>query len=121
MKITVDSRKDITVLTVRGKLVLPGEVELRQQIEAALASGANKILVNLGGVRTMDSSAIGLLVAAHDSVRQQSGTMKLCALRGKILSLVHMTELHRVFEIFETEEEALASFEHPESATAEAG
>lgn len=111
MNIDVQQRGDVTVLTPKGKITIGvGDVALRDAVQQALESGATKILLNLGAVTTIDSSGIGELVSAYTRVTNRGGKLKLMSLPAKVQDVLFITQLISVFEIYDTEEEALASF-----------
>ena len=111
--ITISERQagDVTILDLAGKVTIgEGSVALRTTIRRLLGEGKNKILLNLGGVGYIDSSGIGELVSSFTAVNKEDGTLKLLNLTQKIQDLLAITKLLTVFDVFENEGEALASF-----------
>ncbi|HMO79614.1 MAG TPA: STAS domain-containing protein [Pyrinomonadaceae bacterium] len=103
---------DVTILDLEGKVTIgEGSVALRNAIRRLLGEGKNKILLNLGSVGYIDSSGIGELVSSFTAVNKEGGVLKLLNLTQKIQDLLAITKLLTVFEVFENEAEALASFE----------
>ena len=82
---------------------------LREQSKALLAQGERNFVLNMLDVPWLDSSGLGEVFACFKRAREREGAVKL-VLRGKSYSLFTITELDRVFEIFDTSEEAVASF-----------
>ncbi len=102
---------DVTVVDVVGRITLgEGASTLRDSIRAAVAKGNKKILVNLGEVSYIDSSGIGELVSAFTSVTNQGGVLKLLGLTKRVKDLLQITKLYTVFEVFDSETSAVASF-----------
>ncbi|MEP6849601.1 MAG: STAS domain-containing protein [Acidobacteriota bacterium] len=102
---------DITVLDLDGKVTIgEGSVALRTAIRRLLGEGKNKLLLNLGGVGYIDSSGIGELVSSFTAVNKEGGTLKLLNLTQKIQDLLAITKLLTVFDVYENEAEALASY-----------
>jgi anti-sigma B factor antagonist len=102
---------DVTILDMDGKVTIgEGSVALRSAIRRLLGEGKNKILLNLGGVAYVDSSGIGELVSSFTAVNKEGGTLKLLNLTQKIQDLLAITKLLTVFDVFENEGDALASF-----------
>ncbi|NCO69138.1 MAG: STAS domain-containing protein [Acidobacteria bacterium] len=102
---------DVRILEIEGKVTIgAGDVELRRQIEESVAAGHNKILLDLKGVSHMDSSGIGEMVGCYTTVARRGGQMKLLNLTQKITDILQVTQLITVFDVFDTEKEALASF-----------
>lgn len=102
---------DVTILDLSGKITIgEGSVALRNAIRRLLGEGKNKILLNLGSVGYIDSSGIGELVSSFTAVNKESGQLKLLNLTQKIQDLLAITKLLTVFDVFEDEGEALASY-----------
>ena len=102
---------DVTVLDLDGKVTIgEGSVALRNAIRRLLGEGKNKILLNLGGVGYIDSSGIGELVSSYTAVNKEGGVLKLLNLTQKIQDLLAITKLLTVFDVYESEADALASY-----------
>lgn len=111
MKSAVREFADVRVLDLEGKITIgSGDVQLRQLVEESLQSGRTKILLNLKGVTHIDSSGIGEMVGCFTTVARRGGAMKLVNLPAKINDLLQVTQLITVFDVFDNEAEALASF-----------
>jgi len=102
---------DVTILDLEGKVTIgEGSVALRSAIRRLLGEGKNKILLNLGSVGYIDSSGIGELVSSFTAVNKEGGSLKLLNLTQKIQDLLAITKLLTVFDVYDAEAEALASF-----------
>jgi anti-sigma B factor antagonist len=102
---------DVTVVDLSGKITIgEGSVHLRETIRKMLDGGTRKILLNLGDVSYVDSSGIGELVSSYTTTSNQGGQLKLLNLTRKIQDLLMITKLLTVFEHFDNEDSAVASF-----------
>ena len=102
---------DVTILDLTGKVTIgEGSVALRTTIRRLLGEGKNKLLLNLGGVGYIDSSGIGELVSSFTAVNKEGGVLKLLNLTQKIQDLLAITKLLTVFDVYDSEAEALASY-----------
>lgn len=102
---------DVTILDLEGKVTIgEGSVALRGSIRRLLGEGKNKILLNLGKVGYIDSSGIGELVSSFTAVNKEGGSLRLLNLTQKIQDLLAITKLLTVFDVYDEEAEALASF-----------
>ncbi len=111
MEITKRQRQDITILEPKGKITIgKGDVALRDSIQQVLDSGGRKILIDLGATKKMDSSGLGELVAAHATVTERGAELRLMNLSRKLKNVLGITQLITVYDIFDDEEEAVASF-----------
>ncbi len=103
---------DVTILDMSGKVTIgEGSVALRTAIRRLLGDGKKKILLNLGSVGYIDSSGIGELVSSFTAVNKENGTLKLLNLTQKIQDLLAITKLLTVFDVYDSESDALSSFE----------
>lgn len=102
---------DVTILDLSGSIRMgEGCIALRNSIRALADGGKNKILLNLAGVKNVDSSGIGELIANYTSLTRDGGELKLLSLTEKIRDLLVITKLLTVFDAYESEPEALATF-----------
>jgi anti-sigma B factor antagonist len=102
---------DVTILELSGKITIgEGSVQLREAVRKLLDDGKKKILLNLGDVAYVDSSGIGELVSSYTTTNNNGGQLKLLNLTKKIQDLLMITKLLTVFETFDNEDSALASF-----------
>ena len=111
MKATSRDVNGVEIIKLEGKITIgSGDSQLREVIGNALNSGKNKVLLDMSGVTTIDSSGIGELVGSYTTVTNRGGTLKLLHLPAKLNELLHVTQLITVFEVYENEQEALKSF-----------
>ena len=83
--------------------------ELMKMVEAA---GVRRMLINMDNVRYLSSAVLGKLVSLHKALKVNNGEMKLCNIAPTIFEVFEITRLDRVFDIFNSESEALDAF-HP--------
>ena len=102
---------NVTVLDLKGKLTLgEGDELLKDKINSLVQQERKSILLNLEGVPYIDSAGLGEIVRTYTTVSRQGGKLKLVHLTKRIQDLLSITKLLTVFETFESEQEALASF-----------
>ena len=103
---------DVTILDLRGKMTLgEGETLLKAKIKSVIQRGGHrKLLINLQAVPYIDSSGLIEIVRSYAIVSRQGGKLKLYNLTARIQDLLAITRLMTVWEIFEDEASALASF-----------
>lgn len=102
---------DITILALMGKLTLAeGRDLFKDKVGDVVQAGHNKLLIDLTEVPYVDSAGLGELVRTYTAVNRSGGQLKLLGLAKRIKDVLALTKLLTVFEIFETEEEALDSF-----------
>ena len=114
LPMTITERRvgDVTILELDGRLVLDhGETTLRTWVDRIVAEGCVKIVLDLQKVTLLDSADIGMLVSKYLTVHRRGGGLKLLHLTLRSDYLMHITKLFSVFEIFESEVEAIRSFD----------
>jgi anti-sigma B factor antagonist len=112
MKIELRTIGDIRILDCSGKITLgEGTMTVRNMVRDILKEDGKKIVLNLGDVNYIDSSGIGELVSTYTTVTSNGGQLKLLNLTKKIQELLQITKLLTVFQVFEDERAALASFD----------
>ena len=103
---------DVTILDMSGEVRIgEGSIALRDAIRKLSGEGKTKLLLNLGGIKYVDSSGIGELIANYTTVSRQGGQLKLLNLTDRIQNLLVITKLLTVFDVYEDEATALKSFE----------
>ena len=113
MALSIASREidGVTVLDLSGRITLgEGSVQLRDAVRDLIAKGQKNILLNLGDVNYIDSSGLGELVSAFTTAKNQSAGLKLLSLSKKVHDLLQLTKLYTVFDIYDDEAIAIASF-----------
>jgi len=111
MKIAKRQVGGVDVLDLIGKLTIGvGDVQLREAVVAALEGGSQKIVINLDSVKTIDSSGLGELIRCKVTASAKEADVKLLNVNLKARKLLTMASLVGVFEMFDDEEKAVASF-----------
>lgn len=111
MKASSQTVEGVEIISLQGKITIgSGDTQLREVITNAVNAGKNKILLDLSGVTTIDSSGIGELVGSYTTATNRGGKLKLLHLPAKLNELLHVTQLITVFEVYENQQEAIASF-----------
>lgn len=102
---------DVTILDLKGKITLgEGDEALKDKINSLILQNRKRLLLNLADVPYIDSAGLGEVVRTYTTVSRQGGQLKLVNLTKRITDLLSITKLLTVFETFESESDALASF-----------
>jgi len=83
---------------------------LKTEFLRIVAAGCKQILVDMSHVKTIDSSGLGALTFGKRQIEEVEGAFAICCLQDKVMSLFRIAKLEMVFEIYESEEEALKKF-----------
>lgn len=111
MQINTRTFGDITVLDLSGKLTIDdGASLLRDRVASLVSQGNRKLLLNLADVPYVDSGGLGELVRCSLIANREKGAVKLVNLTQRIADLLTITKLLTVFDTFDNEDAARASF-----------
>ncbi len=111
LKMTYREVDGVSVVALDGRIVLGEESNaLREKVKSLIAEGKKKIVLNMANVTFIDSAGLGTLVAAHHSAKSQGAALKLAHLGAKFQEVLQITKLLTVFDVYNTEAEAVASF-----------
>lgn len=111
MKIQERDVNGVHILAPQGKVTLgDGDQELGEAVRQALEQGSRKILIDFTKVSVLDSSGLGELVGCYTSIKNRKGELRICGLNSRLFNLMQMTSLYSVFDVKDTEAEALAGF-----------
>jgi anti-sigma B factor antagonist len=118
MKVTERQVGAVTILDLTGNLTIDHFAErLKDRTTTLIKQGQINVLVNLADVPYIDSGGLGQLVASYTSIAKAGGSMKLLHANAKNQHLLVITRLATVFDTFESEDEAVASFQQPRKDT----
>jgi len=112
MSLTVATKEvdGITVISCEGRIVMGDEsAGLRDTLKRALGS-SRQVVLNLEGVSYIDSSGLGTLVGVYSSARAAGADIKLGGLGERLRDVLQITKLVTVFEVYDTEQQAIAAF-----------
>jgi anti-sigma B factor antagonist len=101
----------VRILELFGKLIIGANCrEFRAAFDAHLEAGASHILINCGQVSFMDSSGIGELIGCQTRAAQAGRKLALCDIPKKVKDLFRITNVYKLFTIYETEDAAVEVF-----------
>jgi len=110
MSMVLNARRldDVVIMDLSGRITMgEGTLILREHIKKLLEAGDRKFLLNLTDVDYIDSSGLGELVTSFTTVRGHGGELKLLNLTRRVHDLLQITKLLTVFDVFNSEAEAL--------------
>ena len=99
----------VRVLIVHGDADLYSAPELREHVRSAIDAGATTIVVDLTDAAVVDSTSLGVLLAAMRRLHEQNGQIRLVVPRAEVRRVFEITMLDRIFALHETQEEALTA------------
>ena len=122
MNYNVDERYNAVVVTLKGNVMGgPDGQKLHDTLHELKEQGKRNIIADLGKVKFMNSSGLGMMISALTTMRNAGGDLRLANVADRIQSLLVITKLITVFRHFESVDEAVQSYEDdpPEEATEE--
>ena len=100
--------KNVTFAILKGKITIgAGDSQLRDVVDKLVKRGRTKIVLDVRGITTIDSSGIGELVGTYTTVLNRGGDIVLLNLPPKLEELFHATQLITVFDIAKNADEAI--------------
>jgi anti-sigma B factor antagonist len=110
LKLGVRVVDGISIVDCRGRLLFGEEASaLRDTVKNLLAETKN-VVINLADTTYIDSGGLGTLVGLYSSAQNTGGMVKLAKLQQRVIDLLQVTKLLTVFDVYDTEEEAVKSF-----------
>ena len=111
MKIKQREVGDVVVLDVSGEMYGgPENMKLLEMATSLAGEGKKKLVLNFDKVKWIASTGLGILVTTKTRYEREGGTLKLCKLNDRVLTLFQVTKIVTMLEQYDSEEEALASF-----------
>ena len=102
---------DVAVLELKGRIrINGGTLALHKSIRCLIEEGKTKILLNLAGVTHIDSTGLGELISTYVTLSNKGGEIKLVHLTERVQDIMTITKLVTVFDVYDNEADALASF-----------
>ena len=103
--------EDVTILDLKGRERIRGAtIALHQSIRCLAGEGKVQVLLDLAWVKHIDADGLGELVASHVTLDEKGGALKLMHMTESVHELMRITKLLPVFDVYEDEPKALASF-----------
>lgn len=111
MKIKLAERNNVVVVELIGDIMDKSCFdEFKEKIRGLINQGKNNIVIDLGNVIHMNSLGLGMLMCGYTSVKNAQGNMKLARSTAKIDKLLEVTKLVTIFELYDSIDEAVASY-----------
>jgi len=113
MEIKIDVRpkgNDITLIVIRGEVGTETVNQFKEKMDQVVNDGKKKLIVDLQEVNYLNSMGLGVFAATLKKLKKSNGDLKLINLSPTVQELLERSRLDKVFDVFESEEEAVKSF-----------
>ena len=118
LNLDVSTTEGIAVIRCRGRVVFGEEADELRRVVLDLLNKTQRIVLDFAWIEYLDSSGLGVLVASMISARHHRAEIKLAALGSKARQVLTIAKVHRLFEVYDSADEAIKSFRPgPEAAT----
>lgn len=112
LNITERHNRNVTILDLAGNIRMGDDLsKLRTALRVIASEGEKNILLNMADIVYIDSSGLGELVAGYVALQKNGGELKLFNLTDRVSELMVITKLLTVFAVFNSEAEAVDSFQ----------
>src|SRR6266496_3497391 len=112
MQLAVEERGDVKIVRVReAKLTYPVLSPFFTEVRLHVEAGARKLVIDMRAVSYIDSASISCLMDIHRLVQEKAGTMKLFGLQPRVETMITLTGVDKIIDLFREEADALAVFE----------
>ena len=111
MKFKEEIIDDVAVVYLKGNLMGGDETQvIKEHVNSLLSDDVKKVVMDLSKVKWINSSGLGVLMAAMTSLRNSGGNLKLASVAEKVQSILMITQLIKIFETYESVDRAIASY-----------
>ena len=111
MKLSAKETSGITVLALEGNVLGgPDATSLNDALHKLIDKKKKNVVIDLTEVQTMNSSGLSMLINALSTMRNAGGDLRIASASKKIESLLVITKLSTVFELYPTVKKAVESF-----------
>ena len=109
------SRDDIIIARINEKQLLDARItsELSEHLVKRITAGCRKLVISFAAVEYMSNAGIGILLVLRRRMQTQNGKLCLCELRESVAEQLNARQFHRLFDIFDDCESAIASLDSP--------
>lgn len=112
MKYDISEQFNCVIIELKGNILGgPHAEQFRDELHELIEKDKTNVIMNLGKVKFMNSSGLGILVGALTTMRKAGGSLIICEADKKIENLLMVTQLMTVFQHFRSQDEAVKSFQ----------
>ena len=110
MNIAERAENGVTVFVLEGRIDTQGAVEMDKALQAAVAQGKHKMVLDMTGVRYISSAGLRTLADVLTKNKQANGDLKLAALNQRVMRVLQVIGFDNFFSIHEAAQDAIADF-----------
>lgn len=110
MDIATREQDAVLIFDIKGELDAKAAPEFKERIMEKINQGFHRVLVNLSDITYLDSAGLGVLVSGLKIATRQNGDLRMWGLQEEVRNIFQLTRLNKVFQIYDTEDQAMASY-----------
>jgi len=111
MKIKTSEKYEAVIIELKGNVMGGDDTKnFNELLHKLIEEDKKQIVVDLSGVKFMNSSGLGMLIGGLTTIKKSDGQLKLACVTDKIESLLIITKLITIFESFDTVDDAVKTF-----------
>ncbi|HQF42688.1 MAG TPA: STAS domain-containing protein [Ignavibacteriaceae bacterium] len=111
MKTKVLEKYNAVIIELKGDVMGGDDTkEFNQLLHKLIEEGKKNVVIDLGEVKFMNSSGLGMLISGLTTIKRENGSLKLANVTERIESLLIITKLITIFESYDSVDEAIKSF-----------
>lgn len=110
MKVKTEKIDNIAIVTLNGEVLDANTVsEFKNEISSILKT-EQYVIFDMNQVQFVDSSGVGAILSSLRTLNSEGGDLKICSLTKPVQALFELVRMHKIFDIFNTREEAIIAF-----------
>jgi anti-sigma B factor antagonist len=110
MKLSTQDQNGACVIRMQGKIMSDLDVtEVLDAVKSAIYENKNKVVLDLEGIEWLNSTGLGMLIAARSQLLEINGQLRLSGMNSSVMHLISLNKLEKVFDIHPTMDDALKS------------
>ena len=110
MEVTIEKVNGIAIVELPGDILDASNVKEFKRDITSIIEHENKVIFDMHHLQFVDSSGLGSILSCLRSLNAKGGDLKLCSMSKSVRVLFELVRMHRIFDIYNTREEALPSF-----------
>lgn len=110
MQITDNLESDVLICKVDGEINIDTSPQLRKTFAEYISKNNKKIIIDFSGLTYIDSSGIATFIELFQRLKRIEGKFRICSMSTKVRSVFEVTKVLKLFEVFDSKDEALKGF-----------
>lgn len=110
MKIKTEKIDNIAIVTLNGDVLDANTVSAFKNEISSILKTEQYVVFDMNQVQFVDSSGVGAILSSLRTLNSGGGDLKICSLTKPVHALFELVRMHKIFDIFNTREEAVVAF-----------